>query len=196
MMKATRWRQWRGACLTVWLVGVGAAAGCDAAPEPDGPGAVDRGGDRDAPTRVQLAGELCLATDECAPGEYCATAPGECGREGVCTAAPSECERVRDYMCGCDGVTYYNACFAAQDLQSVDYAGSCPPPACTSNAECSATSYCAKATGDCPGTGTCQTRPPLCSGAWNPVCGCNGKTYANACKAAAVGVTIAKLGTC
>ncbi len=143
-----------------------------------------------------LVGEACFTSKQCAEEEYCATAPGECGREGVCTPVPSECDRTRALVCSCEGVDYINSCHAAASKDNVDFAGRCPPPACTSNAECASNSYCAKATGDCGGTGTCQLKAVSCSGAWAPVCGCNDKTYANACKAASVGVVVKKLGAC
>ena len=189
MTTGTGWRRCRDVCLSLWLAGVGAAVGCDA-PGPAG------ARDDDAPAAEQLAGEVCITSKECATEEYCQTEEGACGREGVCTPLPASCERIREPVCSCDGLTYENGCFAAKDKQNVDYGGPCPPPPCTSNAECDATAYCARSTGDCQGTGTCEPRPPLCSGAWKPVCGCNNVTYANACKAAAVGVTIKKLGTC
>lgn len=44
--------------------------------------------------------------------------------------------------------------------------------------------------------GTCRPRPELCTEQFIPVCGCNAKTYSNACKAAADGVDVAHLGEC
>ncbi len=45
-------------------------------------------------------------------------------------------------------------------------------------------------------TGVCSTVPQECPQNSNPVCGCDGKTYDNACKAHTKGVTVAKLGKC
>lgn len=189
MLRSTGWRAWRPLLLAVVL---GAAGGCDAGPEPSGPELRT-----DEPSKEEVpAPVVCFTSKECLPEEYCATAAGACGREGVCTALPTGCDRTRDPVCSCDGVDYTNSCWAASEKQNVDFAGSCPPPACTSNAECVAGSYCARATGDCAGTGACEVKPLVCSGAWNPVCGCNGKTYANACKAASVGAVIKKIGAC
>lgn len=44
--------------------------------------------------------------------------------------------------------------------------------------------------------GTCRPRPEVCTMEFIPVCGCNGKTYSNACNAAADGVDVAYLGEC
>lgn len=44
--------------------------------------------------------------------------------------------------------------------------------------------------------GICQRRPQFCPKIFKPVCGCNGKTYGNACEARAAGVPVASEGVC
>ncbi len=44
--------------------------------------------------------------------------------------------------------------------------------------------------------GTCRARPELCPESFIPVCGCDGKTYGNSCKAAQQGVSTAHAGAC
>lgn len=68
---------------------------------------------------------------------------------------------------------------------------------CLNNLECpSLYQYCDKPTGNCDGVGLCAERPEVCVYLWDPVCGCDGNTYGNACEAAAAGVSIDHEGEC
>ena len=44
--------------------------------------------------------------------------------------------------------------------------------------------------------GVCKPRPQVCTDQFIPVCGCDGKTYSNACQAAAGGTDVAYAGAC
>ncbi|HVN02237.1 MAG TPA: Kazal-type serine protease inhibitor domain-containing protein [Caulobacteraceae bacterium] len=44
--------------------------------------------------------------------------------------------------------------------------------------------------------GVCQREPRICPQIFQPVCGCNGRTYPNACIAASNGVSVAHTGRC
>ncbi len=180
----------------VGVVCLGGVGACDEPPSEPAQTLVQDGEDAPARTQEPESGGVCLTSKQCPKGEYCATEDGECGREGVCTPTPEACDRTRDPVCSCNGKDFRNPCEAAKLHENIDHAGPCPPPTCTANSDCLANEYCAKATGDCDGGGVCEVKPALCSGLWNPVCGCNDGSYANACKAALAGISVQALGLC
>jgi hypothetical protein len=151
--------------------------------------------------QTAFTGELspcppCGASNDCPGDAYCAKLLGECQIQGTCSSRPSECSSDWDPVCGCDGITYSNACLAALAGMSADHEGPCQPPGCQSNADCDASNYCAKGNGDCDGLGQCQPVPADCVPVWEPVCGCNGITYANICYAALDRVAVDYDGPC
>ena len=59
--------------------------------------------------------------------------------------------------------------------------------------------YCRMTTGQCrmpDASGTCMARPQVCTRIYQPVCGCDGRTYGNSCEAEAAGVNPLHAGAC
>jgi hypothetical protein len=139
----------------------------------------------------------CTTNDCCDPGSYCEKEADDCDGIGTCVVRPDVCPRLFDPWCACDGVTYGNRCQAAAAGVNVVHRGECGTlPGCASNDECDPGSFCARPEGDCDGIGECATRPDACLAIFDPVCGCDGATYGNACEAAALGVSVAHAGEC
>jgi hypothetical protein len=61
---------------------------------------------------------------------------------------------------------------------------------CQINEDCQTGFYCEKEPGDCGEGGACTEIPELCPTLWDPVCGCDGSTYPNACVAAMSGMNV------
>ena len=139
----------------------------------------------------------------CQAGEFCKHDVGACASDapGVCANVPIDCPATQDPVCGCDGVTYDNACFADAAKVPVLHAGACVPgPACggTTGMTCAEGAFCDPPVGQCAvgAEGTCTPVPTICSGDIDPVCGCDGITYNNACLADMARVAVSHTGAC
>ena len=65
--------------------------------------------------------------------------------------------------------------------------------------QCVSGVFCNFPVGDCGSGnafGVCTERPTVCTFDFNPVCGCNGMTYSNACAAASAGFSVRFTGSC
>lgn len=161
-------------------------------------------------------GDFCggLAGFACKRGLYCKyEIDAMCGAAdagGTCAFIPQACTRIYDPVCGCDGNTYGNACEAAGKGVSVASEGECSTgPTGAQEGEmcggfagvqCDGGLYCHFAPetqcGSGDQAGVCETMPELCIDLYDPVCGCDGNTYGNSCKAASSGVSVAHEGAC
>lgn len=151
-------------------------------------------------------GKVCggIAGKPCPEGQFCELPAGECrGRDlqGLCVPKPEICTTEYDPVCGCDEVTYSNDCFRRMAGAQKDHDGPCKVPleqvSCRSNANCGRGEFCHFRPGVCGSAdGVCAPRPEVCPEIFDPVCGCDGVTYSNACFAAAAGQSVRCDETC
>ncbi|MEZ5041481.1 MAG: T9SS type A sorting domain-containing protein [Saprospiraceae bacterium] len=100
------------------------------------------------------------------------------------------CPTVYEPVCGCNSITYMNACEA--DANGVISYTQGP---CSNNSGCYDPVYVVTTTG----TNVDYSSGAIslnCGDTYDPVCGCNGITYRNACYAEASGITFYTQGTC
>ncbi len=162
-------------------------------------------------------GEVCCA--DCSGAEYCSAGgcpadpcpppPGPCSAqdargEGVCGAIVgivwdgSACTLISG--CSCVGADCHRL---YMDIASCNAAHvGCGGASCGGfgGGTCAADEYCGYAgTVSCgagDGLGTCTARPSGCSRVYDPVCGCDGRDYSNACIANLNGTDVSYSGIC
>jgi alpha-tubulin suppressor-like RCC1 family protein len=145
------------------------------------------------PCPLPAGGAPCATNSDCGIGLYCkkescAAAIGLCTGEPDFQVCFAESKDAGQSACGCDHQTYLNDCETAAYGVNVDFEGACPPlPSgpCASQSDCGDQSYTAlvfcRPTSCGGAAGVCTSISNACPGLSEPVCGCNGNRYVNAC---------------
>lgn len=107
-----------------------------------------------------------------------------------------QCLTYWDPVCGVDGKTYSNDCYARCAGVAIKHQGSCRPFGIGSEAEELAIELPSKPIPDKPIPEKPFPGGCMCPHVYDPVCGVNGVTYGNGCEAGCARVEVAHKGRC
>jgi hypothetical protein len=135
----------------------------------------------------------------CERGEVCDIRECALDASGFCVPEPPGCPDLWAPVCGCDGITYANDCdrlmagaawYADGECGSAGTCGGIAGLACDAGELCDIRECFPDA------MGRCVPDPGPCPYLWDPVCGCDGETYANDCVRLLEGVAFDHAGEC
>ena len=145
----------------------------------------------------------CNEDSHCGYSEFCEFYAGQCRGPGICVRREdAPCPPVYDPVCGCNGITYPDICSRRLAGVSEMHPGECPEKPCLPGDPeevCPNYFFCEGPFGACydPGvTGWCEAIPMECPDLLDPVCGCDGITYANDCQRMQAEVWALRSGDC
>jgi len=136
---------------------------------------------------------LCDEDEQCKMNKNILCVMWPCCSRWSCKGKINICPAVYDPVCGKNGRTYKNTCEAG-GKNKVQCQGKCPcrkescGPAecnfsCPKEKQCVYGKFCKCAMPPCCGCFSCEEKDRSCPEIYRPVCGKDGVTYSNACKA-------------
>jgi hypothetical protein len=114
--------------LSMSALGLLLATGCDLSPKSIGNESESDSETSGATTMGATTGsEGSCTASECGPGKMCVLEPGVCSDDapGTCMPTPDACDLIYAPVCGCDDVTYGNACDARSNGVNILHGGEC-----------------------------------------------------------------------
>jgi hypothetical protein len=150
--------------------------------------------------RTQIPAHPCLEGLKCyaANDGLAVDQPGLCVEENYCASSDTinnDCVPLSLGSSPSDWVCQDNACVSLSSPGSAlegEVCGGLAAIACGTDLFCDFGATC----GFGDQSGVCSQMTQLCPKIFNPVCGCDGMTYSNACMAAGAGVSVSTEGAC
>lgn len=154
------------------------------------------GGTYGNPCMAAAAGVSIARMGECTP-------PGECRSDADCPVPPCAClDENEDGVCEneCPVAVCRDGVCGVGSPSALQLGDACGGFRIAGSPDCDAGLFCQHQPGALCGAadapGECVLIPEVCADVYDPVCGCDGRTYGNACEAAANLAGILERGPC